>query len=229
MGCDVKTGVRRNGEHHLKLVLMRHGESQGNIEARLEGQVSTPLSAHGHEQARRLAAYLKHQDVPTCLYSSPLQRAMETATYLSDKSGCSLQLDADLQELHQGIFQGLTWAEASQRYPQVCADLSSSLDYQPVPGAETLMAAYQRAMGWYQTLWQRHSVGDVIWVVSHGGFLQQLIRVILGCDRTWQIPIRPTALFELWLLRPQPASDDQYNPEHWKIIKFNETPHLIDW
>lgn len=211
---------------YLKLVLMRHGESQGNIEARLEGQSSTPLSGHGHEQARRLADYLKCQDSPTYLYSSPLQRAVQTATYLSDKIGCSLQQDADLQELHQGIFQGLTWAEASQRYPQVCAALTSSLDYQPVPGAETPMAAYQRAIGWYQTLWQRHGVGDVVWIVSHGGFLQHLMRVILGCDRTWQIPIRHTALFEIWLLAPQLTQDNQHNPEYWKIIKFNETPHL---
>lgn len=212
--------------NYLKLLLMRHGESQGNIENRLEGQEGTPLSAHGHDQARRLAVYLKYQAAPTCVYSSPLQRAVQTATYLSDAVSRPLHLDADLQELHQGIFQGLTWAEASQRYPQVCATLISTVDYQPVPGAEAPMTAYQRALRWYQSLWQRHGAGDVIWVVSHGGFLQQLMRVILGCDRSWQIPIRHTALFEVWLLSPQLTLDNQHNPEYWKIIKFNETPHL---
>lgn len=213
---------------YLKLLLIRHGESQGNVEGRLEGQLSTPLSDHGHEQARLLAAYLKqHQVRPNGLYSSPLQRAVQTATYLSEEIGCPLQLDDELQELHQGIFQGLTWTEASQRYPQICAALTSSLAYQPVPGAETPMAAHQRAMDWWhQTLWQRHGGGDVVWLVSHGGFLQQLIQVILGCDRTWQIPIRHTALFEIWLLSPQLTPDNQHNPEYWKIIKFNETPHL---
>ncbi|MEM9265487.1 MAG: histidine phosphatase family protein [Cyanobacteria bacterium P01_F01_bin.13] len=212
--------------NYLKLLLIRHGESQGNIDGRLEGQTSTPLSAKGQWQAGQLAAYLQRQPEPTHLYSSPLQRAVQTARYLEMVAGCSLQLETDLQELHQGIFQGLTWAEACHRYPHICAELAATLDYQPVPGAESLMAAHQRAISWHHTLWRRHIPGDVVWLVSHGGFLQQLIRVILGCDRTWQIPIRHTALFEFWLLGPTSNHANQHNPECWKIVKFNETSHL---
>ncbi|MEA5463564.1 histidine phosphatase family protein [Leptothoe sp. PORK10 BA2] len=211
--------------NYLKLWLMRHGESLGNIDERLEGQMSTPLSPLGRWQAQQLAAYLHQQGTPTVLYSSPLQRAVETAHYLAiDRP---VELVPAIQELHQGIFQGLTWAEASHRHPQVCAALTQSLDYRPVPGAETLMAAHQRAVSWYQTLWQRHAPGDVVWMVTHGGFMQQLIRVILGCDRTWQISIRHTALFEFWLLNPANTRSRQHNPECWKILKFNETPHLV--
>lgn len=209
---------------YLKLWLIRHGESLGNIDGRLEGQMSTPLSAKGQWQSSQLAAYLKHQGPPSQIYSSPLQRAVETARYLETEQ--PLQLVADLQELHQGIFQGLTWAEASHRHPQLCASLTSSLDYQPIPEAETLVAAHGRAVHWYQTLWQRHAPGDTVWMVTHGGFMQQLIRVILGCDRTWQLPIRHTALFEFWLLGPVHSKGSQHNPECWKILKFNETPHL---
>ncbi|MEO0348818.1 MAG: histidine phosphatase family protein [Cyanobacteria bacterium P01_A01_bin.15] len=211
---------------YLKLVLIRHGESWGNVAGRLEGQMSTPLSAQGQRQAQQLGAYLQRQTPPTHLYSSPLQRAVETAEVLQQATGCPLTLDPDLQELHQGIFQGLTWAEASQRYPEVCTQLTTCLDYRPVPGAETLELAHQRATGWYRALWQRHGAGDVIWVVSHGGWMQQLIGVIMGCDRTWQISIHNTGLFELWLLSPQLTHHNRQNPEYWKIIKFNEIPHL---
>ncbi|NEQ50517.1 MAG: histidine phosphatase family protein [Leptolyngbya sp. SIO3F4] len=211
---------------YLKLLLIRHGESQGNIEGRLEGQMSTPLSPKGVWQARQMATYLQGQSQPTCLYSSPLQRALQTAQHLEAVVGCSVQIDADLQELHQGIFQGLTWSEASDRYPQLCSQLSTNLDYQPIPDGETPKIAYQRALTWYISLWQRHSPGDWVWHVTHGGFMQYLMQVILGCDRTWQIPIRHTALFEFWLLKPQVSKDNQHNPEYWKILKFNETPHL---
>ncbi|NEZ56825.1 histidine phosphatase family protein [Adonisia turfae] len=212
---------------YLKLLLVRHGESLGNLEGRLEGQMSTALSATGQWQARQLAAYLQeYQPDPVCIYSSPLQRAVETAVYLDALIERPIQYEVALQELHQGIFQGLTWAEASNRYPQICEALTKTLDYQPVPEAETLVAAYQRAASWYQTLWQRHQPGDWVWMVTHGGFMQQLIRVILGCDRTWQIPIRHTALFEFWLLNPDLTKDRQHNSECWKIFKFNETPHL---
>lgn len=56
--------------------------------------------------------------------------------------------------------------------------------------------------------------------------MQLLIGVIMGCDRTWQILIRHTALFEFWLIGPEPTQSSQSNPECWKIMKFNETPHL---
>lgn len=211
---------------YLKLLLIRHAESVGNTDGRFEGQSSTPLSVKGQWQAAQLAHYLQRQSMPTCLYSSPLQRAVETANYIALITGRSLKLETALQELHQGIFQGLTWAEANHRYPHVCSALTATLDYWPVPGAETLMAAHQRAVDWCQTLWQRHLPGDVVWMVTHGGFMQQLIRVILGSDRTWQIPIRHTALFEFWLLNPDCDESGQNNPEYWKILKFNETPHL---
>ena len=212
---------------YLKLLLLRHGESVGNVDGCLEGQTSTALSTHGQRQAQQLSTYLQQSHPqPLCIYSSPLQRATETASYLSAIADCPLRLEPDLQELHQGIFQGLTWAEASQRYPQICATLTATLDYQPVPGAETLMAAHRRASRWCHTLWQRHPSGGWVWVVTHGGFMQQLIRVILGCDRTWQIPIHHTALFEFWLLSSGLTPASQHNPECWKISKFNNTPHL---
>ena len=211
---------------YLKLLLIRHGESQGNVDGCLEGQTSTPLSAKGQWQAQQLAVYLQTQPPPSQLYSSPLQRAVQTARYLENMTGCRLRLDANLQELDQGIFQGLTWHEACQRYPQTCAELMATLDYRPVPGAESLMAAHQRAVTWHETLWQHHAPGEVVWLVSHGGFLQQLIGVLMGCDRTWQIPIRHTALFEFWLLSPTMHQSNQHNPECWKLIRFNDTPHL---
>ena len=212
---------------YLKVLLIRHGESVGNVDGRLEGRSSTSLSQYGQWQATQLASYLhQHQPPPTYLYSSPLQRATETAQYLALSTGCPLRLEIALQELHQGIFQGLTWEEASDRYPQICVALTATLDYQPVPEAETPMAAARRAVAWWDTLWQRHGPGDSVWMVTHGGFMLSLIRVILGCDRTWQIPIRHTALFEFWLLHPDCTDDSQNNPEYWKIVRFNETPHL---
>ncbi len=212
--------------NYLKLVLMRHAESLGNVDGRLEGQLSTGLSAQGQLQTQQLGTYLQGQPAPTHLYSSPLRRAVETAHGLESISGLVLQVDPLLQELHQGIFQGLTWPEASQRYPDLCVQLMTTLDYQPVPGAETLEAAHQRAVDWHHQLWQRHQPGDLLWIVSHGGLMQHLVRVILGCDRTWQIPIRNTAIFEFWLIGPSSAASRSHNHELWKIVKFNETPHL---
>ncbi|MEO0458721.1 MAG: histidine phosphatase family protein [Cyanobacteria bacterium P01_A01_bin.114] len=223
---------------YLKLCLIRHAQSLGNAEARMEGQSSTALSPLGQQQAQQLAQYLaQHGAPPTHCYSSPLLRARQTAEALiAPYPGLSVSRLDSLQELHQGIFQGLTWAEATAQYPELCRRLTSTLTYCPVPQAETLTAARQRAQHCAAYLTQ-HPPGNVVWVVSHGGFLQHLIAAILGCDRTWQISLSYTALFEFWLVQapPQTAVEgavegqtNRFNPECWQVKQFNNTEHLVD-
>jgi broad specificity phosphatase PhoE len=218
---------------YLKLLLMRHAQSLGNVQGQMEGQSSTALSAEGHRQAQQLSHRLMglapSSGLPTHLYSSPLLRALQTTQYLSAalQQGhhfCDTQQTAALQEMHQGVFQGLTWAQAQASYPELCAQLLSSLVWQPVPQAESLAAARTRAQGWMQHILSEHQPGDVIWAMSHEGFLQQLISVVLGCDRTWKISIGHTAIFEFWLA--EEGCLNSFNPEHWILRRFNDCSHL---
>jgi broad specificity phosphatase PhoE len=169
-----------------------------------------------------------YSPIPTCCYSSPLLRARQTADYLIGQRGIPLQLQADLQELNAGILQGLTWPEAVARYPDLCHRLTQTRHYVPVPEAETLTAGRQRAGRWLAACLQQHQPGQTLWVVSHGGLMQHLVAVLLGCDRTWQIPIGHTALFEVWLAQThwQGLGGDRFNPEWWQIRQFNVAPHL---
>jgi broad specificity phosphatase PhoE len=232
---------------YLKLLLIRHAQSLGNLQGRMEGQSSTELSALGISQAQQLSARLmQSSELPSHLYSSPLLRASQTTQYLTDalkqmRHPYEIRQTIALQEMHQGIFQGLTWAQAQATYPDLCAQLVSSLAWQPVPQAESPPAARSRAQQWMQCLLKQHQCGDVIWAVSHEGFLQQLISVVLGCDRTWKISIAPTAIFEFWLASTHPLGlgsmlgvssnrfdPDRFNPEHWILRRFNDCSHLAD-
>ncbi len=222
---------------YLKILFIRHAQSLGNVQGQMEGQYSTALSELGHTQAQQLKAYLTTQDLPTHIYVSSLLRANQTiqplVTSLQQHNHPfrSQQTDA-LRELHQGIFQGLTWAEAQSKYPDVCAKLLSSVTWQPVPEAESLVDARARARSWMKHILDKHPPGDVIWAVSHEGFLQQLISVMMGCDRTWRIPIPHTALFEFWLASTQYQNQwqslqgDRFNPEFWVLKRFNDCSHL---
>ncbi len=236
--------------HYLKLILIRHAQSLGNLQGMMEGQSSTELSALGHQQAQQLSTHLLQSVTeklaeklaePTTslhLYSSPLQRAIQTTQPIIQalqQSQCHFQIhqtDA-LQELHQGIFQGLTWAQAQTQHPQLCHQLLSSMQWLAVPEAESLVAARHRAQSWVKHLLNQHPPGDTVWAVSHEGFLQHLISVVMGCDRTWKIPIAHTALFEFWLSAAAPrlsrhraTPEDRFNPEHWIIRRFNDSSHL---
>jgi len=228
---------------YLKLLLIRHAQSTGNVQKRMEGQSSTSLTALGKQQAQQLAQSIlpapAHQPAtswPTHLYSSPLLRAQQTAHPLIDKlrrldHPFQAVVDSRLQEIHQGVFQGLTWPEAQAQFPDLCAQLMSSLEWQPVPEAESPAAASARSHRWLQHILSTHRFGDTVWAISHAGIMLHLIAEIMGRDRTWQIDIAHTATFEFWLSRPSCPSGDRlsetppsnaFSPEKWILKRFNQ-------
>ena len=219
---------------YLKLLLIRHAESMGNRLGQMEGQRSTALTQQGCQQATRLRASLRRTSAkkgltPTVCYSSPLLRALQTAAILCGPETpggpeIPIQCQPDLQEIYPGIFQGLTWAEAEVRYPDLCQRLCTQLALVTIPKAETARAAQQRSQDWLRNCLHRHGAGETVWVVSHAGLLQHLVAAVLGCDRTWQIQIPHTALFEFWLAFPSDPTVDRLNPEYWKIKQFNQLP-----
>lgn len=219
----------------MHVLMIRHAESLGNREYRIQGRIDYALSAQGIEQAHALGQFLsKHSWQPTHIYASTLQRAVHTTDILRDywatrNATVKATLSPSLQEIKNGILEGLTWAEVQEKYPDLSAALMSSSAWIPIPGAESLKAARDRAQQFIQTITLQHSNEDKLWVVTHGGFLQYLVMAILGSDRTWGLSIPPTALFEfeLDLDRWNTSDQNRYNALLWRICRFNDASHLI--
>ncbi len=212
----------------LKLLIIRHAQSTGNVDRRMQGQGDYPLTDLGRTQAQKLAQHLR--DAPTAIYSSPLQRTIDTAEILRTALSTPppIELTPELAEYQNGIFQGLTWAEAQAQYPELCNQLETTLDWIPVPGAETLRQARDRVERLVNYLLLTHRNGDRLWLVSHGWIMQQLIAALLGSDRSWRIHIKNTAHFEFWIdqSRWHRPDDDRLNTDLWQIVRFNEVSHL---
>ncbi len=218
----------------MKILWIRHAESIGNQAGQMQGQLEFAVSERGRQQADLLADYLiQNSWQPSHIYSSPLQRAVETTQILLRvqtflKSNPPLCFRTELQEIHSGILQGLTWAEAKQQYPQLCQKLESTPEWVPIPEAESLQQVSDRAHQFIHYLLEAHQHSDQIWVITHGGLLPYLLAALMGSDRVWGLQIPPTALFEFeldrdrWLLPPP----NTHNTTLWKIHRFNETPHL---
>lgn len=216
----------------LILLFIRHAESIGNQQGRMQGHRDYALSDHGWEQAQCLAQRLASDFVaPTCMYSSPIRRAEQTAQVILNGQPYPVPLvyDPRLSEGHPGIFQGLTWAEACERYPNLCSQLETSFDWIPVPKADSPSAIRHRASTWLNDILSHHQNGDRLWVVAHEWILYHLISVLLGSDRTWQLPIAHTGLFEFSLDINRWSDSDANvlaNSSLWQLHRMNDVQHL---
>lgn len=203
------------------------------------GHAKEGLSPLGQRQVAALAQGLIAESYyPTAVYSSPLPRAQQTAialvTMLAEAMGHPLLGVADCEELcefQNGIFQGLTWAEAQQRYPDLCDRLEASPDWIPIPQAETLAEGRQRAERFIHRVIQQHQQGDRLCIVSHHWILQHCFSVLLGCDRTWGMTVEHTARFEFYLDRDRwflesDTKQHRWNSDLWQIVRWGDRQHL---
>ncbi|MGI0489575.1 histidine phosphatase family protein [Pantanalinema rosaneae CENA516] len=242
----------------LKLLFIRHAQSTGNVERRMQGQGEFELTEVGKQQAEKLAKSLLAEGwIPSQVYSSPSTRTRQTTQILMDhfvtaplpaavsdliggEADPVLEVPDDrlraipityaeeLMEFQNGIFQGLTWAEATQRYPELCQQLEASPDWIPIPEAESLEMARSRAKRFIQRLLHQHRNGDHIWIITHSWILQHLVAELLGCDRSWRLRATNTALFEFWVDQSRWFGSDpnRFNTDLWQIRRINDYHHL---
>lgn len=158
----------------MTLILVRHGESEGNIRRIMQGNLDLPLTDAGREQARLVGARLASMPV-AAIYSSPLSRAFETAETIALHHAIELHVMSALREGGWGEAQGLTWAEVMARW-----DVASGRPLaEVIPGAETPQSLRTRAAAAVDELLDRHAL-DLAVCVSHAGTIAQLVAHLIG-------------------------------------------------
>jgi broad specificity phosphatase PhoE len=170
----------------MRWLLIRHGESEGNREWRLQGQREYPMTDRGRCQSEALARRLARRPI-AAIYSSPLRRAWDTATAIATALGLEVQTLPAVQEYDFGELSGLTWGEIHERAPAVTAAVvSRSPEYPHYPGEEGREAFRQRVCGALWELRERHH-GETVAVVTHAGAVIAFLMDVLG--RPYRRPI----------------------------------------
>lgn len=165
-------GVRR-------LVLLRHGQTEYNAIARMQGQIDTELSDTGRVQAK-FAARAMAALSPIAVVSSDLRRALDTAVAVGDRAGVSVQVDERLRETRLGEWQGLTHSEVDKRSPGARARWRGDATWSP-PGGESRIDVAERSRPVVDELVEKYddwSPGPVL-LVAHGGLISALTATLL--------------------------------------------------
>lgn len=201
----------------IKIVLVRHGQTEWNSTGRYQGQSDVPLSAAGLEQADKLAAGfpLDHIDI---IYSSDLSRARTTAEKVAARFGLEVHTDDAFRELSFGDWEGLTYDEIVRGWPDAMANFVRHPDRMDIPHGETFAAVQQRAMKRLNELVTAADMqGSTIAVFAHGAVIRTMLAAML------HIPLQ-----YVWSIRQFNTAVNilTYEDGFYTIELMNSTAHL---
>ncbi len=162
----------------MKIYLIRHGETTGDIENRFGGDYEDHLTPKGENQARELGQLLKDKNIEIVLHS-PRIRAVETAKIVSEIINAPLEEIHSLRERNNyGILTGLTKTEAEEKFPEDFAKIQKDKTYHAVTNSESYDELKERVVKAFDEISKRHN--QVIAVITHGGVIGSIAREIFG-------------------------------------------------
>jgi probable phosphoglycerate mutase len=197
-------------------VLLRHGETPLSVERRFAGRGDIPLTETGKLQAKAAAQRLAARGGVDLIVTSPLQRARLTAEAVAAATGTPVQVDDGWIEADFGQWEGLSYAEAMERWPDEVTAWMKDTSVAP-PGGESFAAAGRRVLAALDRLLARAEPGRVV-VVSHVTPIKTVLRHALLAP--------PPALRRMHLDVACLCEVDWYADGPAVVRSFNDTAHL---
>lgn len=161
-----------------RLILLRHGRTAFNASRRFQGQLDLPLDELGVAQAAAIAPVLASL-MPASLVTSDLVRAADTAVPLAELTGLPATSDLRLREIFLGEWQGLSIAEAGDRFPDELAAWREGEDVRR-GGGETYYEVGERAVACIDAALASLGDGELLIAVTHGGTSRAIIGSLIG-------------------------------------------------
>ena len=193
-----------------RLLLVRHGETELNSAERYWGRTDVRLSEAGLRQAEQLRDLLAAEKLDA-VYCSPLGRAQVTAGIIAADRELPIIACPEIQEVDFGELEGLTFAEVSERYPEVTRlwiERNPGLKY---PGGESVIE-FNRRVGRFISRLEQHTPEETLLIVAHSGSLRVLMCHLLGLEvehwRQFRLDMASLSVLETY---PQGAILNQLN------------------
>ncbi|MBR5236926.1 MAG: histidine phosphatase family protein [Clostridia bacterium] len=173
----------------LELILVRHGETAGNLRPTALGTTDLPLTERGRRQANSLSRVFALKR-PEAIYTSPLRRASETAEAIAQPHGITVETIFDLCERRFGIWENMAVDDIRAEYEAEYTAWQQDLADYAIPGGESARQVYDRCAEVINELLKKHNEGSVV-VVSHLGTIRCILAYLLGMgiEGSWRFQV----------------------------------------
>jgi len=201
------------------LLVVRHGETEWNVEERFQGYGDSPLTDKGQRQAAALGRRMKAMSFDA-LVSSDLGRARQTAGIIADHTGHAVETDRRLRERHYGVLEGLQLPDIEAKHPEVLAQLKTDDPDYTIPGGESHREHYERNVAFVEEV-VNERFGKKIALVVHGGVLDSMFRFVA------RLPLRQPRCFVATNTSLSVLSYGRYyDTMRWVIETWGDVGHL---
>ena len=201
------------------IILVRHGECEGNIKGMFRGRTDFPLNERGLIQARDLAQELKKFSLKH-IYTSPLSRARQTAEAISQECGIEVKVEEQFNNIELGSWEGRFKNEIAELYPKEWELWINNPEKLRVEDMETLYDVQMRTKACLDSLVSKHD-GETLAVVTHRAVLKPLIAACLNIASPyfWRIHL-DTASYSLLSYK---------EGRGYCLLQLNQTKHLKEY
>jgi probable phosphoglycerate mutase len=203
----------------MRMIIVRHGESEWNRIHRYQGQLDAPLSELGVQQANALAERLRAEKVER-IYTSPLQRCSHTAEIIAaHHPDVPTEKDEALMEIHHGEWQGKYADEVNAQYAEGLQEWRVHPMRSQMPGGESLSNVLKRTLDFKEAVLAKHNADGCVIVVTHDVVIKILVADVLNMNMDY--------INRIWLTNGSISLID-YGEEMSYLASLSEACHLGD-
>lgn len=200
----------------MRLIIVRHGESEWNRIGRYQGQADAPLSDLGLRQAEALAGRLQNEPI-SAIFSSPLQRAARTAEAIARyHSDVPFTHESALMEIHHGDWQGLMVDEVISRYGVGLLEWRQHPTRAQMPNGESFSNILKRVLDLKEYLLQEYQDRNVL-ISTHDVVVKILVADALGMNMD--------RINRIWVTNAS-ISTIEYGDDLPYLVSLSEACHL---
>ncbi len=180
--------IPRKGKN-ARVILVRHGETDWNLEGRFQGQIDIPLNKNGQKQARAAGKFLKGVAINKA-YTSPMSRPKETAeAILASHQGVEITKIQDLMEIGHGLWEGKLESEIKENWPDLLETWKKSPQKVQMPQGETIKEVWERSTKAWKEICSSLTSNETALVVAHDAVNKTILCNLLGLSPSdiWMI------------------------------------------